>query len=224
MLYFSSSKAFFYIMLEIQIDIWSTNPKFVTTFKSILTCSWLCGSRELDEGITAALPDDEDVQKEAERVKSGDAIDDLIVLDQMTKQYSNGKLAVNNVSYGIPRGEVFGLLGINGAGKTTTMGMLTAEFPPTSGDAWLNGYSVTNEPELIRRSIGYCPQFDAHFMNMTGREHVELYASIKGVPEEEIHELCAMQLKAVGLSDEDADKLSSGYSGGMKRKLSVACA
>eukprot|EP00521_Asterionellopsis_glacialis_P007753 CAMPEP_0195283366 /NCGR_PEP_ID=MMETSP0707-20130614/1928_1 /TAXON_ID=33640 /ORGANISM="Asterionellopsis glacialis, Strain CCMP134" /LENGTH=1953 /DNA_ID=CAMNT_0040342525 /DNA_START=72 /DNA_END=5933 /DNA_ORIENTATION=+ len=214
----------FYIMLAIQIDIWSTNPKFVTTFKSILTCSWLCGSRELDEGITAALPDDEDVQKEAERVKSGDAIDDLIVLDQMTKQYSNGKLAVNNVSYGIPRGECFGLLGINGAGKTTTMGMLTAEFPPTSGDAILASFSVTKEPEKTRRRIGYCPQFDAHFTNMSGREHVELYASIKGVPSDLVKEAAAAKLEEVGLSEFDSDRLSMGYSGGMKRKLSVACA
>ena len=73
-------------------------------------------------------------------------------------------------------------LSFQGAGKTTTMGMLTAEFPPSSGDATLAGFSVSNEPEKTRRRVGYCPQFDAHFTNMTGREHVELYASIKGVP------------------------------------------
>ena len=49
------------------------------------------------------------------------------------------------------------------------MAMLTAEFPPTSGDATLNGFSITTEPEETRRRIGYCPQFDAHFTNMTGR-------------------------------------------------------
>lgn len=111
-----------------------------------------------------------------------------------------------------------------GAGKTTTMAMLTAEFPPTSGDAVLSGFSVCNEPEKIRRRIGYCPQFDAHFENMTGREHVELYAAIKGVPREFIKEAADSKMQEVGLGEKDRDRLSSGYSGGMKRRLSLAIA
>jgi ATP-binding cassette subfamily A (ABC1) protein 3 len=114
--------------------------------------------------------------------------------------------------------------GINGAGKTTAMGMLTAEFPPTEGDATLGGFSVKNEPEKTRRRIGYCPQFDAHFQNMTGREHVQLYAAIKGVPKADVEAAVNAKLAEVGLSEYDSDRLSQGYSGGMKRKLSVACA
>jgi ABC-type multidrug transport system ATPase subunit len=114
--------------------------------------------------------------------------------------------------------------GINGAGKTTTMGMLTAEFPPSSGDATLAGFSVTREPAKIRRRIGYCPQFDAHFANLTGREHVELYASIKGIPKDFVREAAVSKLREVGLDEEDWDRLSAGYSGGMKRRLSLACA
>merc|ERR1712232_1335507 len=116
---------------------------------------------------------------------------------------------------GIPPGQCFGLLGINGAGKTTTMGMLTVEFPPSSGDATLAGYSVANEPEKTRRRVGYCPQFDAHFANLTGREHVELYAAIKGIPKEFVKEASAGMLLKVGLSEEDSDRLAAGYSGGM---------
>ena len=104
------------------------------------------------------------------------------------------------------------------------MGILTGEFPPTSGDATLAGFSVTREPEKTRRRVGYCPQFDAHFQNMTGREHVQLYAAIKGVPSELVHDAVNQKLAEVGLSDFDSDRVSSGYSGGMKRKLSVACA
>ena len=128
------------------------------------------------------------------------------------------------MSLGIPHGECFGLLGINGAGKTTTMAMLTAEFPPSTGDASLAGFSVSNEPEQTRARIGYCPQFDAHFSNMTGREHVALYAIIKGVSSAMLKEAVAAKLAEVGLSEFDSDKLSQGYSGGMKRKLSVAIA
>lgn len=102
--------------------------------------------------------------------------------------------------------------------------MLTAEFPPSSGDATLAGHSICREPEKTRRRIGYCPQFDAHFENLTGREHVELYASIKGIPKEFVKEAAAAKLEEVGLSAKDADRLSSGYSGGMKRRLSLACA
>jgi ABC-type multidrug transport system ATPase subunit len=104
------------------------------------------------------------------------------------------------------------------------MGILTAEFPPTSGDAVLAGFSVSQEPQKIRRRIGYCPQFDALFENMTGREHVELYASIKGIPSRLVKEVADSKLSDVGLNEADRDRLSSCYSGGMKRRLSLACA
>jgi ATP-binding cassette, subfamily A (ABC1), member 3 len=108
-------------------------------------------------------------------------------------------------------------LEIIGAGKTTTMGMLTAEFPPSHGDATLAGFSITKEPQKTRRRVGYCPQFDAHFANLSGRHHVELYASIKGIPEEFVKEAAALKLKEVGLSEFDSDRLCAQYSGGMKR-------
>jgi ATP-binding cassette, subfamily A (ABC1), member 3 len=104
------------------------------------------------------------------------------------------------------------------------MSMLTAEFPPSEGDATLAGFSVKNDPEKTRRRIGYCPQFDAHFQNMTGREHVQLYAAIKGVPAADVEAAVNSKLAEVGLSVFDSNRLSQGYSGGMKRKLSVACA
>jgi ATP-binding cassette, subfamily A (ABC1), member 3 len=121
-------------------------------------------------------------------------------------------------------GECFGLVGINGAGKTTTMQMLTAEFPPSSGDAMLAGYSVSREPQKTRRRVGYCPQFDAHFSNLSGREHVELYALVKGVPKDFLKQAVAAKLAEVGLNDYDSDRLTSEYSGGMRRRLSLACA
>jgi len=198
-------------------------------FVSIISFKWVRDYFNRSGGESQIHTDDEveldeDVRVEEERVLSQDKSDEAIVLKKLVKQWNPQKIAVNKMTLGIPAGQCFGLLGINGAGKTTTLGMLTAEFPPSEGDAWLNGYSVSKEPDMIRRSIGYCPQFDAHFMNMTGREHVELYAKIKGVPKDQLLFLCSAKLKEVGLSEEDADKLSAGYSGGMKRKLSVACA
>ena len=221
-----------YPIIAIYIDKASSNPSIVQKWKSfihLVSFKWLKQyfSRSGPESQIYASDDaeiDGDIKAEEERVLSQDKSEEAIVLKNLVKQWNPQKIAVNKLTLGIPAGECFGLLGINGAGKTTTLGMLTAEFPPTEGDAWLNGYSVTHEPDLIRRSIGYCPQFDAHFMNMTGREHVELYANIKGVPSDQLSYLCSAKLKEVGLNEEDADKLSAGYSGGMKRKLSVACA
>lgn len=215
-----------YLILAMKIDEWSSNPSAVSRWQSfikIITFQFLCSGRGSDE-VTISAPDDSDVVAEQERVLSGGANDDLIVVSQLTKIYDTGKVAVNNISFGIPPGQCFGLLGINGAGKTTTMGILTAEFPPTSGDATLAGFSVSKEPERTRRRVGYCPQFDAHFTNMTGREHVELYASIKGIPADIVKQASKLKLAEVGLSDDDSDRICSGYSGGMKRRLSLACA
>jgi len=211
-----------YVLIAIAIDILSTKPRAVQIFQSFIKLQCCMRPPVLDTGLDSC-EEDEDVIAENERVTSGEAIDDLILVNNLTKQFGQ-KSAVDNLSIGIPAGQCFGLLGVNGAGKTTTMSMLTAEFPPTSGDAVLAGYSVTNEPEQTRRRIGYCPQFDAHFMNLTGTEHVRLYAAIKGVPSEIIDEAVTNKLDEVGLSQYDSDRLSCGYSGGMKRKLSVACA
>lgn len=112
-----------------------------------------------------------------------------------------------------------------GAGKTTTMGVLTTELAPTSGDVLLAGISVIQNPDHLRKHVGYCPQFDAIYENLTGREHVHLYASIKGgIPPESIPLAVDTKLSEVGLCDNDKDRLASHYSGGMKRKLSIACA
>lgn len=244
-----------YMLLAIQLDRWSTNPRALSIWQSflkIITFQFITRNRGNRSTEAVALADDDDVLKEQDRVLSAQANDDLIVISELTKMYDTGKLAVDNLSIGIPAGECFGLLGesvpderlstqllmhtahhshastngsgINGAGKTTTMSMLTAEFPPTSGDATLAGFSVTKEPHKTRRRIGYCPQFDAHFSNLTGREHVELYASVKGVPRNLVKEAVGAKLAEVGLSEADSDRLTSGYSGGMKRRLSLACA
>jgi ATP-binding cassette, subfamily A (ABC1), member 3 len=212
---FLAIQSILYPCLAVYFDVLSTRPSFLRKLRKFRSLS----NEESQEDEI-----DEDVASENERVANGTANDDTIVMNKLTKRYPNGKLAVHTVSLGIPSGQCFGLLGINGAGKTTMLGILTAEFPATSGDATLDGFSVTSQPELTRRKVGYCPQFDAHFTNMTGREHVELYAAIKGLSKDVIHEAASQKLLEVGLSEEDSDRLSSEYSGGMKRKLSVACA
>jgi ABC-type multidrug transport system ATPase subunit len=120
-------------------------------------------------------------------------------------------------------GECFGLLGVNGAGKTTTLGCLSGEFPPSEGQAFLAQKNIVEDTAQVKRQIGYCPQFDALFPLMTGREHLNMYARLKGVSESDIKAVVDEQIQRMDLT-KYADLCSKGYSGGNKRKLSVACA
>lgn len=93
--------------------------------------------------------------------------------------YRGGKVAVQELSFGIPRGEVFGFLGINGAGKTTTLKILSGDQVPTQGGARLAGMDIMSQQVEVRRLLGYCPQFSALLELLTVREHLELFARIK---------------------------------------------
>lgn len=93
------------------------------------------------------------------------------------------KAAVDGLTFGVKKGECFGLLGVNGAGKTTTFKMLTGEIEPTFGDAFVNGGSILKDLQRVRQNLGYCPQFDALNALLTGREHLRLYARLRGLDE-----------------------------------------
>ena len=104
---FLIAQSILYPLLAIQIDKWSTNPRAVSMWRR-MTCR--CSGKKSVGDMSMAIPDDDDVVAEQERVINGGANDDLIVLSQLTKQYDDGKLAVNNLSFGIPPGQCFGLV------------------------------------------------------------------------------------------------------------------
>ncbi|KAJ8278672.1 hypothetical protein COCON_G00057380 [Conger conger] len=167
-------------------------------------------------------PEDQDVAKERERVNSGRAQRDILTVKELSKVYKVGrKPAVDRLCLGIPRGECFGLLGVNGAGKTSTFRMLTGDTSVTCGEAFLGGYSVLTEMERVHQLMGYCPQFDAINDLLTGREHLEFYARLRGVPEEAVAKVAQWGVKKLGLT-QYSEREAGGYSGGNKRKLSTA--
>ncbi|XP_068599288.1 phospholipid-transporting ATPase ABCA1 [Brachionichthys hirsutus] len=167
-------------------------------------------------------PEDEDVAKERQRVMNGEAQSDILTMIELSKVYkAGGKPAVDRLCLGIPRGECFGLLGVNGAGKTSTFRMLTGDTPVTHGEAFLNHHSVLTEMERVHQLMGYCPQFDAISDLLTGREHLELYARLRGVPEVSVTKVAQWGSKKLGLT-QYAEREAGGYSGGNKRKLSTA--
>uniref|UniRef100_A0A8C4GY08 ABC transporter domain-containing protein n=1 Tax=Dicentrarchus labrax TaxID=13489 RepID=A0A8C4GY08_DICLA len=141
------------------------------------------------------------------------------------RPYCSGEnlLAVDRLSLAVGKGECFGLLGFNGAGKTTTFKMLTGDESVTSGDAYIDGYSILRDIKKVRARIGYCPQFDAVLDHMTGRETLSMYARLRGIPEKYVSGCVENVLRSL-LLEPHADKLVRSYSGGNKRKLSAGMA
>lgn len=129
---------------------------------------------------------DDDVEREMQEIENSDNQTYSIKVDKLRKVYAvrgnKHKVAVDRLSFGVKNGECFALLGVNGAGKTTTFKILSGDYVQTSGKAFINGYEVPSQLDKARCDIGYCPQFDALLENLTAKEHLFLYAAIKGIP------------------------------------------
>ncbi len=144
----------------------------------------------------------------------------MIKVKNLTKVFEN-LTAVDDISFEIGRGEVFGLLGPNGAGKTTTLFMLATLLKPTSGTALVNGYDTIKQPHLVRKSIGVVFQDPSSDDKLTGYENLWLHAMMYDVPKEVREERIAEVLKLVDLTDRKDDRVKK-YSGGMRRRLEIA--
>lgn len=131
--------------------------------------------------------------------------------------------AVNDVSFDVFKGEIFGMIGPNGAGKSTTFSMLTTLLKPTSGSIRVAGFDVEKQDDKIRPIIGIVPQKLSLYPLLTARENLELMGSLYNVPKKDMEEKIDYYLKLVGLED-SADRFTGGFSGGMKQRLSVIAA
>ena len=186
---------------------------------------WILSSLGLmtDVDDDSGDPLDDDVENEMHRLQSYMNIDsipnensinasdgiaqnctDTVVLAGIRKVYngSNGQppnVAVRDVYLGIPQGEVFGYLGVNGAGKTTTLACLTGEKFKSAGNAYIHGISIEDQIKC-RRFIGFCPQFDALFDLLTGREHLRFYGMLKGLRGQRLKEQIDLLLKVLSLT------------------------
>ncbi|XP_008589411.1 PREDICTED: ATP-binding cassette sub-family A member 3-like [Galeopterus variegatus] len=171
--------------------------------------------------------EDEDVQNERRRIMGHppELLNFTVFIKELIKIYFNCPviLAVKNISLAIQKGECFGLLGFNGAGKTSTFQILTGEKSATSGDVFIDGFSITKNTLKVKSRIGYCPQFDALLEYMTAREIMIMYARLWGVSEPQIELYVNKCLNSLEL-ESHADRLISTYSGGNKRRLSTVIA
>ncbi|MFB6130626.1 MAG: ATP-binding cassette domain-containing protein, partial [Salinigranum sp.] len=143
-----------------------------------------------------------------------------IVVDGVTKRYG-GVTALDDVSFEIEEGELFGLLGPNGAGKSTLIHVLATLVRPTAGTATVAGHDVRADRDAVRASIGVVFQEPALDEELTARENLSFHAVMYGMPKAEREERIAAVLDLVELGDR-ADDLVETYSGGMKRRLEIA--
>jgi len=138
----------------------------------------------------------------------------------LTKSFG-GIIAVNNISFSVESGEIFGFLGPNGAGKSTTMMILTTLLKPTSGQALISGFDVVSDAKKVRESIGYVQQETTVDEYLTGRENLILQAKLNHIPKHELNQRIDAILELIELTDKQHDSVVT-YSGGMRKRLDIA--
>lgn len=171
---------------------------------------------------------DKDVLEErarTERILASKKTDnEALVVHNLTKIYPNGNFkAVDQLAFAVGKEQFFGLLGINGAGKTTTFRMLTGDLSTTRGNAFASGFDLMGTLREYQSQIGYCPQFDALLDRLNSFETLQLYGRLRGIPDHAIKLEVNRLIKKVDLQAH-ASRMCRNYSGGNKRKLSLAMA
>lgn len=144
----------------------------------------------------------------------------MIQVQNLVKRYGD-TIAVDNVSFTIEKGQVYGFLGPNGAGKSTTMNILTGYIGPTSGQVIVNGHDILEEPDEARRCIGYLPEQPPLYMDMVVYEYLMFCAQLKKVPKKERDDHLKQIMTSVGL-EQVSGRLIRNLSKGYKQRVGLA--
>ncbi len=145
-----------------------------------------------------------------------------VQVDQITKMFGQFT-AVDQISFEVAKGEIFGFLGPNGAGKSTTIRMLCGILAPTSGRALVAGSDVAKEPDLVKRNIGYMSQKFSLYEDLTVLENIEFYAGIYGLKRQKVNEAKERILALIDLQSKERT-LAAELSKGWKQRLALGCA
>ncbi|GBF17879.1 MULTISPECIES: ABC transporter ATP-binding protein [Arenibacter] len=149
-------------------------------------------------------------------------VDNMIQVENLTKMFGEFT-AVNNISFEVGKGEVFGFLGANGAGKTTAMKMLIGISEPTHGNATVAGYNVLTHAEQVKRNIGYMSQRFSLYNDLTIKENIVFFGGIYGLSSADIKEKSQAMINELGLHDM-ADSLVGSLPLGWKQKVAFSVA
>ena len=144
-----------------------------------------------------------------------------IKVDLLSKRFQKFK-ALDNISFQIEEGEIFGFLGPNGAGKSTTMMILTTLLKPTSGSASVQGFDVVTQAKKVRENIGFVQQEIGVDEYLTGRENLIFQSRISQMPKEKVQSRIDEVISLVEL-EENQNEAAITYSGGMRKRLDIAC-
>lgn len=149
-------------------------------------------------------------------------MENLLEVKKLSKTYKNGRKALDNLNFHVTKGEILGFLGPNGAGKSTTINILSTLLQSDEGEIiFFNDENLSIKD--VKKQLGIVPQELAIYEDITAAQNVKFFASLYGVKKSEINEKVENALKKVGLEDRKDDKPST-FSGGMKRRLNIACA
>jgi ABC-2 type transport system ATP-binding protein len=146
-------------------------------------------------------------------------LEDILLKAKNLKKSYNGFEALKGITFEVKKGEIFGLLGTNGAGKTTTIKIIAGIVSASSGEVFINGKSIKENPIKIKSQIGYVPQDISIIPNLSAFENLMLVGKLYGVSKDRVISM----LKAINLWDRK-DSLVQTFSGGMIRKLEIAMA
>jgi ABC-2 type transport system ATP-binding protein len=144
----------------------------------------------------------------------------MISVEGLTKVYGS-RTALDNVSFEVPKGEIFGFVGPNGAGKTTTLRILAALLEPTAGRAVVDGADVIQHPDRVHERLGYMPDFFGVYDQLTAAEYLDFYAACYRQPKARRKKIADDLLELVGLSDRK-DQAVDTLSRGLKQRLCLA--
>ncbi|MFN3873834.1 MAG: ATP-binding cassette domain-containing protein [Ignavibacterium sp.] len=145
-----------------------------------------------------------------------------IEVKNLTKKFGDF-ISVNDISFAVKKGEVFGFLGANGAGKSTTIRMLCAILKPTSGDAIVGGFSVMNQPEKVKQKIGYMSQKFSLYNDLTVEENINFFAGVYGISNKNLEVRKNWVLTVADLKGKE-NFLTGSLPGGIKQRLALGTA
>jgi len=145
-----------------------------------------------------------------------------IEVNNLTKKFGSF-VSVDQINFKVNKGEIFGFLGANGAGKSTTIKMLCAILDPSEGDAIVGGYSIKNQPEMVKKNIGYMSQRFSLYNDLSVSENIEFFGGVYGIENEFLKEREKWVLEIAGLKGKEK-VLTASLPGGIKQRLALGTA
>lgn len=144
----------------------------------------------------------------------------MIEVNHLVKRYGD-HLAVNDISFTVEKGQIYGFLGPNGAGKSTTMNIITGYIASTEGEIIINGHNILDEPETAKKSIGYLPEQPPLYFDMTVMEYLKFSAELKKIPKADMTRMIDEVMELVDIQDKQ-NKLIKNLSKGYKQRVGLA--